>query len=96
MDVKGRLAKIAPRLLLTLLLGPLSTFGLAQPADPPPGPPDPEMMLQRLTEQLDLSDQQQQDLINQGKALGLSIPADAQGSQLSYNFELNAGIYFHF
>ncbi|MEP7234316.1 MAG: hypothetical protein ABI778_03375 [Ignavibacteriota bacterium] len=41
-------------------------------------------------------DQQQQELLSQGTALGLSIPADAQGSQLSYNFEISSGIYFHF
>ncbi len=41
-------------------------------------------------------DQQQQDLINQGKTLGLSIPASAVGNQLSYNIEGSFGLYFHF
>ena len=41
-------------------------------------------------------DQQQQDLINQAKTLGLGIPTSALGNQLSYNFEISSGIYFHF
>jgi hypothetical protein len=41
-------------------------------------------------------DQQQQDLINQGKTLGLSVPGSSLGNQLSYNIEGSLGVYFHF
>ncbi|MFI5264369.1 MAG: hypothetical protein ACHQM6_07635 [Candidatus Kapaibacterium sp.] len=41
-------------------------------------------------------DQQQQALLNQGVALGLSVPANVTGNQLSYNFEISSGIYLHF
>ena len=63
MDRKERPARIALPLALALLLGLAPALCLAQGrGGPPPGPPDPERMLDRMTEQLDLSDQQKQDL----------------------------------
>jgi len=62
MDRKERLGRIAFPLALALLLGLAPALCLAQPRGGPPGPPDPERMLDRMTEQLDLSDQQRQDL----------------------------------
>jgi periplasmic protein CpxP/Spy len=64
---KERLGRLIFPLALAVLLGLVPALGFAKPADPPPGPmgpggPDPEMMLDRLTEKLDLSDQQRQDL----------------------------------
>ncbi len=62
MNRKRTVAKFVPSLLLVLSAAAFSGLILAQPAGPSPGPPDPEKMLQRLTEKLDLSDQQQQDM----------------------------------
>ena len=62
MDRKTRLARLAPLALLTLMLCLVPTLGMAQRGGPPPGPPDPEMMLDHMTERLDLSDQQRQGL----------------------------------
>ena len=62
MNGKKRLGRIAVPLVLTLLLGLAPALCLAQPRGGPPGPPDPEMMLERMTEQLGLSDQQSDQL----------------------------------
>ncbi len=62
MDRKERLGRLAFPLALALLLGLAPALSLAQPRGGPPGPPDPERMLDRMTERLDLTDQQRQDL----------------------------------
>ena len=62
MEGKQRLARSAFPLALALLFGLAPAFSLAQPGGGPPGPPDPEMMIERMTEQLGLTDQQGDDL----------------------------------
>jgi Spy/CpxP family protein refolding chaperone len=76
MQVKNKLGRNAPALVLTLLLGLAPTLGLAEHGDYPPGPPDPERMLNHLTEQLDLSDQQRKDLAGVFAAHKEAVRAD--------------------
>ena len=62
MQGTNRYARIGLPLLLTLALGLVPALSLARQDDPPPGPPDPQRMLDHMAEKLDLSDQQRQDL----------------------------------
>jgi Spy/CpxP family protein refolding chaperone len=62
MNGKERLARTAIPLALALLFGLAPALCLAEPGGGPPGPPDPEMMIERMTEQLGLTEQQSDDL----------------------------------
>jgi len=62
MNGKERLARTVFPLALALLFGLAPALCLAGPGGGPPGPPDPEMMIERMTEQLGLNDQQSDDL----------------------------------